>query len=82
MTAAMASTNVLDAVKSFSLSGSAAVFAEFVTIPLDTAKVHTLALCLHLPGHMRILQSQHPSLHIPTTLCADVGAIAAPEQDR
>lgn len=39
MTAAMASTNVVDAVKSFSLSGSAAVFAEFVTIPLDTAKV-------------------------------------------
>ena len=35
----MASNNVLDAVKSFSLSGSAAVFAEFVTIPLDTAKV-------------------------------------------
>lgn len=44
----MASNNVLDAVKGFSLSGSAAVFAEFVTIPLDTAKVYIHFFCLSL----------------------------------
>jgi hypothetical protein len=36
------SSDVFGALKSFFVSGSAAVFAELVTIPLDTAKVRLL----------------------------------------
>ena len=81
-TASMASNNVLDAVKNFSLSGSAAVFAEFVTIPLDTAKVILpsisalrYAVCLNL-------KAQRTQIHLVCTLHslrAHVGAVAAAE---